>query len=196
MRFGLVILLLRGRQGVVELYAWHDVKISTQILVFKVRKFVLFEYGLSVPRFASRSAIVSVRLIDQEVAMAASPAEIPKPYTYEEALVNFLRNLSLIVVALSKCPEIEADDTNGPIRDGCFLPSIHSIPPHRSIQHVQRLLTRTDDSSKEKSTFSGAVAAMIFALPASVFFGYKSVNSVAYYRFGAVWLLLAVGVYV
>jgi len=52
-------------------------------------------------------------------------------------------------------------------------------------------------SSKDKTTPSGAIAAMILAVPASIFFGYSSyAYHTANRRFGVVWLFLAVGVYV
>jgi hypothetical protein len=130
--------------------------------------------------------------------MSAPPAEIPPPFTFEEAQVLFCQNALLIAGAVHECAEVSTVFSYRTTRSNCVRRFIHCLPPHWPLQPVNLFsCNNADFSSKEKLTLSGSLAALTLAAPASIFFGLHILTSTeTNRRFGAVYLLSAVGVYV
>jgi hypothetical protein len=61
--------------------------------------------------------------------MAAPPAKVLAPYSYEEAIVYCVLNL-LISVFISKFPEAKANDFNGSIWHSRILSFVHCVSPY------------------------------------------------------------------
>jgi hypothetical protein len=103
--------------------------------------------------------------------MASTPTEIGPPYTYEEALVVQIQD-GLMVDLFPECTKVEPDFWIGRTCHDRFLLPVDGVPSNWRIQLVCPHLV-SNDRKKDKSTPTGTISAMLFAIPASVFFGYS-----------------------
>jgi hypothetical protein len=107
------------------------------------------------------------------LTMAANSAEIAHPFTLEEAQVcKFTSGLTVDIV--HERTETQTRLFAGPTRDDCVYLFIRCPPSYWAIQLVCPRPALINYRSKEKSTLSGAVTALLIAIPASISFAYST----------------------
>ena len=134
----------------------------------------MFDHGTEIPPISANqsSELLILRATPfTELKMASTPTKIGPPYTYEEALVVKIQD-GLMVDLFPECTEVEPDFWIGRTCHDRFLLPVDGVPSNWCIQLVCSHLV-SNDRKKDKSTPTGTISAMLFAIPASVFFGYS-----------------------